>query len=147
VNARAATVVAGLGAGIAYALVQEIDLRLTSHNVDDLAMLGRPFLRQQRPARRLGLALHLVNSVALAFVYARFHGALPGPPAVRGAAFALIENAVLYPVARLEDHHPGVREGSIARYWTWPAFAQSIPRHLAYGVVLGTASDRLRQPR
>jgi hypothetical protein len=140
-----AVVIAGLVAGVAYAAVQEADLRLTGRNVDDLAVLGRPFIRERRPARLLGLAFHLLNGVALALVYEKVQHRLPGPPAVRGVIFANAENALLYPVTVFEDHHPGIREGSIARYRTWPAFIQSVPRHIVYGAVLGALYARLSQ--
>lgn len=142
-NQGEAVVVSGLVAGAAYAVVQELDLRLTGRNVDDLAALGRLVVRQQGPARMVGLALHLVNSVILALIYAKVQPKLPGPPAVRGALFATIENCLLYPVTLFEDNHPGIRDGSIARYWNWPAFVQSVPRHLAYGAVLGVLLHRL----
>jgi hypothetical protein len=138
-----AVVIAGLAAGIAYAAVQEVDLRLTGRNVDDLAVLGRPFARERRRARLLGIVLHLANGVALAFVYSKVQHRLPGPPAVRGVIFANAENAILYPVTVFEDRHPGIREGSIARYRTWPSFVQSIPRHIVYGAVLGALYARL----
>lgn len=135
--------IAGLAAGAAYVVTQELDIRLTGRNVDDLAALGRFIVRQPRQARLVGLAIHLINSVVLALIYSRVKSKLPGPPAVRGATFAAIENLALYPITMFDENHPGIRDGSIARYWTWPAFLQSIPRHLVYGAVLGVLLRRL----
>ena len=137
---------AGIAAGAAYAAVLEVDLRLTGRNVDDLTFLGRPFARDPARARAVGAAIHLSNSLALATAYALLgHDRLPGPPWLRGTIFANVENIVLYPLTGLEDLHPAIREGQLARYWTWPSFLQSVPRHVAYGAVLGALYDRLRR--
>lgn len=139
-----AVAAAGLAAGVAYVVTQELDIRLTGRNVDDLAALGRLIVRQPGRARLVGLVMHLVNSVVLALIYSRVETKLPGPPAARGALFATVENLVLYPITIFDGQHPGIRDGSIARYWTWPAFLQSVPRHLVYGAVLGELLRRLR---
>jgi hypothetical protein len=145
IDARAAAV-AGLAAGAAFALTLEADLRLTGRNVDDLLILGWPIVQNRDNARRVGLALHLVNSVALAEFYAAVQHVVPGPPWLKGVAFATIENVVLYPVTLFEDRHPAIRAGQVDRYFTWPAFWQSVPRHMVYGAVLGTLYDKLRSP-
>lgn len=129
--------VAGLAAGAAFLAVMAIDLEVTGRNVDDVELLGRFFVRDRAAARRLGLLIHAGNSAALGATYASVGSRLPGPPWLRGVTFAVLENAVLYPLARMDLQHPGIRDGSIARYWTWPAFVQSQPRHIAYGAVLG----------
>jgi hypothetical protein len=139
--------VAGLAAGAAFALTVEGNLRLTGRNVDDLLILGWPVVQDRDKARRVGLALHVINSVALAELYAAVQHMLPGPPWLRGVVFATAENIVLYPVTLLEDRHPAIRAGQVDRYFSWPAFWQSIPRHVAYGVVLGTLYHKLRSPR
>lgn len=139
-----AVAIAGVAAGAAYVVAQEVDIRLTGRNVDDLAALGRFVVRQPGQARLVGLAIHLVNSIVLALIYSRVESKLPGPPAARGALFATVENIVLYPITMFDEKHPGIRDGSIARYWTWPAFLQSVPRHLVYGAVLGVLLRRLR---
>jgi hypothetical protein len=54
-----------------------------------------------------------------------------------------VENVVLYPVTILEDIHPAIRLGQVDRYFNWPAFWQSVPRHIAFGAVLGILYDRL----
>ena len=139
-----AAVVSGLAAGTAFALVLEADIRLTGRNVDDLIVLGRLFVQDVNRARRLGAAIHAMNSIALAMLYAAIEESIPGPPWCKGIVFANVENLILYPITILEDLHPAVREGQVDRYFTWPAFWQSVPRHVAYGAVLGVLYDRLR---
>jgi hypothetical protein len=135
-NAKA-TLISGLAAGAAFALVLEADLRLTGNNVDDMLVLGRPFVADRTKARRVGIAIHFVNSVGLAALYGEARQWFPGPPWLKGVLFANVENALLYPITILEELHPGIRDGEIDRYFTWPSFWQSIPRHVAYGAVLG----------
>jgi hypothetical protein len=139
-----AVVVSGLAAGAAFAAVLEADLRLTGRNVDDLIFLGRPLVKNPQRARRAGAAIHAVNSVALAALYTRFADRLPGPPWLRGVIFANVENTLLYPLTAFEKFHPAIRDGQLDHYFTWPAFAQSIPRHIAYGAVVGALYARLR---
>lgn len=143
VSKPVAATVSGLAAGVAFLLVLEADLRLTGRNVDDLIILGRPFVRDPSQARRAGIVIHLVNSMALAQVYRLIEERLPGAPWLKGTIFANVENGVLYPVTVLEDMHPAVRDGQVDRYFTWPAFWQSVPRHVAYGAVLGSLYARL----
>ena len=142
-DAVAATI-SGLVAGAAFLVVLEADLRLTGRNVDDLIILGRPFVRDPAHARRAGVAIHFANSVALAQLYRVVEKHLPGSPWVKGTIFANVENAVLYPATYLENLHPAVRDGQVDRYFTWPAFWQSVPRHVAYGAVLGSLYARLK---
>jgi hypothetical protein len=138
-----AATISGLVAGVAFLVTLESDLRLTGRNVDDLIILGRPFVKDPQHARRVGVAIHLANSVALAQIYRLVERKLPGNSMVKGIIFANVENALLYPATILEDLHPAVRDGQVDRYFTWPAFVQSIPRHVAYGAVLGPLYARL----
>jgi hypothetical protein len=137
-----AVVGSGLVAGAAFVAVLEVDVRLTGRNVDDLVILGRPFIADAKHARIIGGVIHALNSVALAALYAMVEPRLPGPPWVRGVLFANIENSILYPITMFEDHHPAVRDGLVDRYFNWPAFWQSVPRHIAYGAVLGALYGR-----
>jgi hypothetical protein len=147
VDLPAATVAGGIAA-LAYAGEQAADIAVTKHNADDLTLLGRFFVKNDSQARWLGLLIHLANGGFLGGIYAVLaHDRLPGPPWLRGIIFANVENAVLYPIAALEDHHPAIRDGQIDRYWTPVAFAQSIPRHVVYGAVLGSLYARLRRTR
>ena len=139
-----AVVVSGLAAGAAFVAVLEADLRLTGRKVDDLTILGRPFTEDPEKARAIGGAIHAVNSLALATLYAALEPRLPGPTWWKGVVFANVENVVLYPITLFEEIHPAVRLGEVDRYFTWPAFWQSVPRHIAFGAVLGVLYDRLR---
>ena len=136
--------ISGLAAGAAFVAVQEADLRLTGRNVDDLTILGRPFAEEPTKARAIGAAIHAVNSLALATLYAMLEPRLPGPAWWKGVVFTNIENVVLYPITMFEEIHPAIRLGEVDRYFTWPAFWQSVPRHIAYGAMLGFVYDRLR---
>src|SRR5829696_9535774 len=106
-----AVAVLGLAAGAAFVAVLETDLRLTGRNVDDLMILGRPFTEDPSKARAVGMAIHVVNSLALASLYATLEGRLPGPGWVQGVIFANVENVILYPITRFEDVHPAIRTG------------------------------------
>jgi hypothetical protein len=139
-----AVMIAGLTAGAAFVAVLEADLRLTGRNVDDLMILGRPFAEEPTKARAIGAAIHAVNSLALATLYATLEPRLPGPAWLKGVVFANVENVILYPITVFEDIHPAIRLGEVDRYFTWPAFWQSVPRHIAFGAVLGVLYERLR---
>lgn len=134
---------AGAAASLAYAIEQELDLRVFGHHADDLTMTGRLVTRNRRVMRPVGLAIHLLNGATLGIVYATVaRDRLPGPPAVRGISFSLLENTLLYPLALLEDHHPAIRNGILSRYWNAPAFTQETIRHVVFGVVLGLVTHR-----
>jgi hypothetical protein len=137
--------ISGLAAGAAFVAVLETDLRLTGRHVDDLMVLGRPFAEEPAKARALGGAIHAVNSLALASLYALLERRIPGPAWLKGVIFANVENMILYPITLFEDIHPAIRTGQVDRYFTWPAFWQSVPRHVAFGAVLGLLYDRLRR--
>jgi uncharacterized protein DUF6789 len=139
-----AATIAGLVAGIAFVLVMDVDLRLTGRNVDDRIALGRPFVadRPER-AKSVGFVAHLIASIGFGWLYAWLQRWLPGPPWWRGVLVFNIENLLLYPLTAWEDLHPAIRDRQIDRYFTWPAFFQSIPRHVVYGAVLGALYDRL----
>ncbi len=74
-----AVAISGLAAGAAFVTVLEVDLRLTGRNVDDLMILGRPFTEEPEKARALGGAIHAINSLALAGLYAVLERHIPGP--------------------------------------------------------------------
>jgi hypothetical protein len=139
-----AVAISGLAAGAAFVVALEIDLRLTGRNVDDLLVLGRPFTEEPAKARALGGAIHALNSLALASLYAMLERRIPGPAWLKGVIFANVENVMLYPITRFEDMHPAIRTGMVDRYFTWPTFWQSVPRHIAFGAVLGALYERLR---
>lgn len=140
-----AAAIAGATAGAAFVLTLETELRLGGRRLDDLILLGRPLARDPKRARTIGLAIHAVNSVGLALLYARFHDRIPGPPWWRGILFANVENTLIYPLTALEDLHPAIRDGQLDRYFNLPAYLQSAPRHIVYGAVVGALYARLRR--
>src|SRR5215211_3852555 len=93
-----AVAVSGLAAGAAFVVVLEADLRLTGRNVDDLMILGRPFVPDPTRARAVGGAIHALNSLALACLYAILERRIPGPAWLKGVVFANLENVILYPI-------------------------------------------------
>ena len=145
-----AAAVSGVISVVAYTATMALDRRLTGSRIDDLVLLGRPLV-PERPdlARRVGLVLHLANGAVIGLAYAAIaHDRLPGPPWVRGATALMIENTALYPLMKAgRDYHPAMRDGQLDDYWTWPAFAESIPPHLIYGVLVGPLYERLRVQR
>ena len=141
-----AAITAGLVASLTYAATMELDRKITKSRVDDLVLVGRPFV-PDRPdlARRVGLLVHLGNGTALALAYAALaHDRWPGPAWLRGALFLNLENLALYPVMRFSSHHPAVKDGQMDNYWSWSAFAESLPPHTVYGLLIGPLYDRLR---
>ena len=142
-----AVAISGVAAGAAFVAVLEADLRLTGRNVDDLMVLGLPFTKEPAKARVVGGGIHVVNSLALASLYAMLERRMPGPAWMKGVIFANVENAILYPVTLFEDIHPAIRTGQVDRYFTWPAFWQSVPRHIAFGAVVGVLYEWLRPTR
>lgn len=142
VNLKAASL-AGLAAGFAYAVTAEIDNRLSGQNLDDLKLLGRPLVGGPKYAKLAGVPVHMINSISLAIGFPFARTVIPGPAVFQGITYALVENTVLYPVAAFEHHHPGVRNGEIDRYFNLKAYLLSIPRHVAYGAILGLLYDRI----
>lgn len=141
-----AACIAGAAAGAAYVATMELDIRLTGKKTDDLLLLGSPLAAETTRARLIGGFIHLGNAIALGIAYAALaHDHLPGRPWLRGTIYASLENTLLYPLASLDRFHPAVREGRLDRYWTVGAYLQSVPRHVAYGAVLGSLYERLRR--
>ena len=138
-----ASIGAGLAAGAAFYATMLIDLKLTGRNVDDRIFLAGPLTDSPEAAKRLGTVIHVANSVAFACLYSAVEPIIPGPPWFKGTLFFNLENVVLYPLTAVGDRHPSIRNGDIEPYWTWPAFVQSIPRHVAYGATLGIVYAKL----
>jgi hypothetical protein len=136
---------AGAIAGAAYLAVERIDNLISGRRLYDLLLLARPFVRSQSAANALGTIMHFCNSVALGMLYGSVaEPRLPGPSVVKGVTFLIIENTMLYPVLALERWHPGRKSGEMGSYWSVRSYLWSMPRHLAYGAVLGWLFQRLR---
>lgn len=146
----AAAAKAGVISVVAYTAVMELDRWLTGSRIDDLILLGRPVV-PSRPdlARPVGAALHLANGAVIGLAYAALaHDRLPGPAWVRGVAALMTENLALYPLMILgRRYHPAIRDGQLDDYWTWPAFAESLPPHVVYGALVGPLYDHFRTCR
>jgi uncharacterized protein DUF6789 len=140
-----AAAIAGVVAGIAFSGTMYVEIRLSGRKLNDLVLLGRPLTGSPDKAALAGFPIHELNAAALGVVYATYgRNRLPGPPALRGALFTLIENVVLYPLTYFEGIHPAVKDGQVDRYWSLHAHLWTVPRHVAYGLVLGSLYERLR---
>lgn len=135
---------AGFAASAAYLVANELDIHICRSPQRDLMLQGRllPILRPIWPLA--GLVLHAGFGFTLALLYAVVRDRLPGPAWLRGALWANLENAILWPLTPLIDrYHPAVQDGTMPRLATWTALAQAIWRHLVFGVVLGLADEAL----
>jgi hypothetical protein len=65
-------------------------------------------------------------------------------PLVEGRHLCQRRESDPLPITLFEDIHPAIRAGLVDRYFMWPAFWQSVPRHIAFGAVLRVLYDRLR---
>ena len=131
-------IMAGVAAGIAYLLMQAADLRIFKLHTDDTQLLGRVFSANPRRSRTIGTAIHFINAIGLAHVYALVRHLLPGPSWLKGTFFALTEHTILWPISLLLDHYySGRQDGTLARYNAVIPFIQGVLRHIAYGAVLG----------
>jgi hypothetical protein len=140
-NRLARIVTAGVASGAAYLGAQAIDIAVTGHRTDDRLLLARLAPIDATHAKPIGAIMHLGNSVAFASAFELVgRHQLRGPMWWRGVLFANIENAALYPLALLEDFHPGVRDGQLDSYQTLTAFLQQVWRHSVLGFVLGALS-------
>ena len=130
---------AGLAAGVAYLVAQEIDRRITNPRSNDLILVGGLVTRRPDLWRPLGLVNHLLASVTFAFIFDRIVAPrLFGPYWLRGVLTFQAENAGSWPLVLLIDRfHPAVKVGQMARLNRPIYFAQEVWRHLAFGVVLG----------
>ena len=144
----AAAAKAGIISVIAYTAVMKADQWLTGSKVDDLILLGRPVV-PNRPAlaEPVGAALHLANGAVIGLAYATLaHDRLPGPLWLRGLTALMVENVGLYPLAIIGPKvHPAIRDGQLDDYWTWPAFAESFPPHITYGLLIGPLYEHFRR--
>lgn len=139
-------VIAGSLASAAYLAEMALDLRLLRCPTNDLLLLAGPFTRNPRVWPTLGTALHFFNGVALAQVYGTVGRRLPGPPWLRGVAFTLIENTLLWGLVPLFDrYHPAIRAGALPKMNRPLPFAQQVLRHITYGAVLGAAYEWFRK--
>lgn len=131
----------GLVATLAYSAVMESDQRLFHNHLSDVRFIqGMIEGEKKKPGiYALSWAIHLLNGVALAEIYAavakRF---LPGPAWLRGSIFGELFVAAIWWLTPLADkHHPLIKNGEMPKLATWKSFNQNLLRHFVYGIVLG----------
>lgn len=136
--------VAGIASSGAYALMQAVDIPAFDYPTDDFVLLGRMVTDDESVMRPLGAAMHFGNGALLGIAYTLIaRDRLPGPPLVKGFTWTMIETFGLYPMAFLENLHPGIREGRLPSYLSGKGFTQQLLRHVAYGLVLGPVAERV----
>ena len=133
--------VAGLPAGVAHALVNEIDRKAFRYDSDDMVMVTGFFMDDRSRARLPGFFLHLSFAMAFGIGYAVVLNPRDDDDAViRGIGAGVVENAFLWPlVGPLDDHHPYIRSGRVDRFNHPIALIQANLRHVALGYALGKA--------
>ena len=136
----------GAAAGL-WALQQPLDKRLFASRYDDVELLGRLVAGERdRGWLAPGLALHLHNGALFGAAYSLLAPLLPGPPALRGATAALVENVALWPLGRLSDRRHPARAKLPTLTGSRRAFWQATWRHALFGAVLGELEQRLNRP-
>jgi len=140
--------VSGLAGGAAFAIVQALDMRAFRYQANDYMLLGGLIGRSQTSSRRIGIAIHTVNSAALGAMYGLTTvGVTRIPGTAKGIIFGLIENTMLYPVVLLEGRHPLIKSGELPSFRTWTAYTQETLRHVAFGAVTGAMYSTLSKRR
>lgn len=132
---------AGLLATVVYSIAMEGDKFLVGNRFNDVRFIEGLLNGEKRSSRSFlsAWALHLLNGVALAEIYAalgkRF---LPGPGWLQGSLFGEIFIIGAWWLTPLADkYHPLIKNGEMPRLFTWKAFLQNLIRHLAFGLTLG----------
>jgi hypothetical protein len=134
--------VCGAVAAAVWAVQQPLDKLAFRSRYDDVELLGKA-VTSGDAWYPIGLAWHMENGAMFGAVYANLAPALPVPPALRGPVVALIEHALMWPLASVSDHlHPARRELP-ALAGNRRAFSQGLWRHLVFGIVLGELERRL----
>lgn len=133
------TIGAGIAAGSAYLVAQEIDRRITNPRSDDLILVGGLVTTRPDRWRLLGLINHMLASITFAFIFKWIVAPrLFGPYWLRGIVTFQAESAGFWPLVILLDRiHPAVKTGDLAPLNRRVYFLQEVWRHLAFGAVLG----------
>jgi hypothetical protein len=138
--------IAGAAAATLWAAQQPLDKRLFGSRYDDLEIVGK--LLARGPAWPLaGLVAHASFGALVGAAYAQVKPFLPGPPAARGAAFALAEHGASWPLVALVDALHPARDELEPLAGNRRAFALATWRHALFGTVLGELEDRLNRRR
>lgn len=131
----------GLIATLAYSVAMEGDQVLLNNRFSDVRFIQGMIEGEKKSTgvHLLAWAIHLLNGVALAEIYAavgkRF---LPGPDWLRGSIFGELFIAAVWWLTPLADkHHPLIKNGEMPKLATWKSFGQNLIRHFVFGIVLG----------
>jgi len=131
----ASVALAGLLGAVAMALVSAVFNAVRVPMVDMGRLIATKLLRYHSHGTKLGLALHLLNGVILALVYAlaveRF---LPGAYWARGLTYGLGLWLLLMLVVL-----PLLGDGFLGRRTGWAMAPSALAVHLIYGLILGFA--------
>jgi xanthosine utilization system XapX-like protein len=116
---------------------QPLDRRAFRFDHDDAELLGRLVARGRPEAPAVGALLHLQNGALFGAVYANVAPSIPLPPVLRGPLAGLLGHLATWPAAALVEP---------ALFHSGRGFAQSVWRHLLFGVVVGELERRLNPP-
>lgn len=131
----ATVVLAGVLGALAMALVSAVFNAVRVPMVDLGRLIATKLLRYHSHGTKLGLALHLINGVVLAFVYAvAVDRLLPGPYWARGLTYGLGLWLLLMLVIL-----PLLGDGFFGRRSGWAMGPSALAIHLVYGLILGFA--------
>lgn len=125
--------------GTAYLAAMWVDNKVSSHNFNDLKLVGQVFTTKQPFWIIQAIVAHYGFSVVVTMLYATWaYRRLPGPGWLKGLLFLQLENAALYPAAAIMDKfHAGMREGQLPPLLNWKSFWGQVLRHVAFGLTLG----------
>ena len=133
--------VAGVIATAAYSAAMEGDIILMGNRFSDVRFIEGLIAGEKRTTltTTLAWAIHILNGVALAEVYAAtFKRFLPGPDWLKGSIFGEVFIVGAWWLTPLADkYHPLIKNGEMPKLFTWKSFFQNILRHFVFGLVLG----------
>ncbi|MGH2988542.1 MAG: hypothetical protein ACRDMA_01585 [Solirubrobacterales bacterium] len=133
---------AGATAAAVWALQQPLDKRLIGTTYDDVELLGK--LVTRGPSWPVaGLAIHVANGALFGALYTHVKPYLPGPPAGRGLAAAMVEHFGLWSLARLTDRFHPARAELESLAGNRRALAAATWRHAVFGLILGLLEHRM----
>lgn len=116
---------------------QPLDRRAFRHDHDDAELLGRLVARGRPEAAAIGALLHLQNGALFGALYANLAPSIPVAPPLRGPLVGLFEHLATWPAVALVDP---------ALFRSGRGFAQSVWRHVLFGLVVGELERRLNPP-
>lgn len=136
-------VLAGVVGTLLYDAEMVLDQRLSGRKFDTIGPLGEALTDSPELQPWAGWAAHYAAGVVLAMCYARYlHDRIPGPPALRGALFGVVDAVTLEwggLLPLLSRVVPGARvpPGYVGLAHCPGLTAQSLLRHTAYGIGVG----------